>query len=455
VLLKNGRIGLEGEYQWIEILDGRIERMGRGEAPKSGKSLDLNGALVLPGFCDSHTHLENIALQHSHLNLEGLGREEILEAVRERCPRGFVVGRGWDESLWDRAEYLTREEIDGVCKSSPVLLIREDGHLAVGNTKLLELLGFGRKDGLIFEEDVGRALRALGAATRDFHFAQDYSLSRGVTCVHDFLSPEGMGEIMRLRREGALKIRIFANFYQSSFDHILSSGLYSGFGDDFLRIGALKLFADGSIGAGTAATEYRDGRIVEPFIEEKDLRRIVERANSSGIRVFTHAIGDLAIERVLRAYRGSKGNRIEHAELFREEFFQMLDGVEISVQPNFLKWAKPGGLYHRTLPNQWMERNNPYRDFVDHGVKILFGSDCMPLDPLFGIRMATESEFPRQRLSLEEALSAYTRGYGYMTRGGELRPGYVADLVVLDSFPHGDIIFTMVAGRIMWDRRSR
>ncbi len=454
ILLYNARVRLHGEYEWVEVEDGRISRLGSGEPPKSGRGINLRGALLLPGFCDSHTHLSNIAMMLTHLNLTGLGREEMMHLVKRRCQEDrVVVGRGWDESLWDDKRFPTVDELDSICKDKPVLLIREDGHVAVGNSRMLSLLGL--EESLILEEDVSRALKMLNLGKGSLRDAQDYALRRGVTCVHDFAGMDTFREYLRMRRDGELRIRVYANFYLPNLDDFLSLGFYSGFGDDYLRVGGVKIFADGSIGAGNAATRYADGRIVKPLMDAGEIRKIVLRANAGGIRVFTHAIGDLAIDGVLEAYRGTRGNRIEHLELVREEHIPLLRGMEASMQPNFLKWAKEGGLYHRMLGREWLERNNPYRELISSGMKLLFGSDCMPLDPQFGIRMATESEYGAQRIGLEEAVRAYTQGSKYLSdKLGELERGYLADLVAIEDFPRGKVIMTMVGGKIMWSSPS-
>lgn len=451
ILLHNAEVlGEEGSY--ILIKGNRIEKIGRGEPAGATRKYDLDGASVFPGFCDSHTHLSNVALMHGTLDLTGKKREEVLNSIERECKRKkVIVGRGWDESFWDRREYLTSEELDSVCKGAIVFLVREDGHLAVVNSLAREKYGMGDENGIIREEEVGRMAKILGAFKNlDFEYAQNYALSKGITCIHDFAGRETLREYFRMHRRNELKIRIYANFYREAYDLIRELGLHSGFGDPFLKIGALKIFADGSIGAHTAATTYSDGKVVEPMLSREKIRAIVEEANSHGIRVFTHAIGDLAIEEVLAAYRGTRENRIEHFELAGEEHFRK--EAEVSMQPNFLKWAKPQGLYHRMLGKKWLEKNNPYRKIIDSGMSMLFGSDCMPMDPLFGIKMAVESEYPAQRITFDEAIRAYTAGASYMhTLLGKIEKGAIADLVVVKD---GTVEMTIVNGRILYTRKN-
>ncbi len=449
MLLYNARIFGNEDYEYILIRGNKIEKLGKGNLPSEPRKIDLKGALVLPAFCDSHTHLSNIALMHGTLDLTNKGREEILNMVKEECKKKkMVIGRGWDESFWKYKRYLTKDEIDNVCKDKLVLLIREDGHIGVINSYGSKIFSLG-DEGIVKEKEIEKIMKKLKiGATLDFEYAQNYALSKGIACVHDFANIDTLKAYMRMHREGKLKIRIYANFYSSGYKLIKKLGFYSGFGDEHFRIGALKLFADGSIGAKTAATRYRDGEEVKPMLSARKTRRMVKEANSAGIRVFTHAIGDYAISEVLKGYEGSEGNRIEHFELVREEYLENLEGVNLSMQPNFLKWAKRWGLYERMLGQEWLSKNNPYRDILDSGANLLFGSDCMPMDPLYGIKMAVNSEYESQRISWEEAVRAYTLGAEYFGKEyGEIKEGNIADLVVLKN---DKIWMTIVDGKIMY-----
>ncbi len=458
MLLYNLRVFGEPDVEYILIRGNRIEKIGKGAHPTAARKINMHGALILPGFCDAHTHLSNVALMHSQLELTGLSREEVLKAVGRECKRrNVVIGRGWDESFWKRKEYITAEELDNVCAKKPVFLIREDGHLAVLNTSAQREFGVVGEDGIVREKDVENIMKLLRIGeSLDFEYAQDYALSKGITCVHDFASGSTLRKYMEMHRRGELKIRIYASFYSSAYPYVRRLGLHSGFGDDFLKIGALKLFADGSIGAKTAATDYLDGTRMEPMLEGKKLKRTVEKANRNGIRVFTHAIGNYAISEVLNAYKGTKGNRIEHFELVEEEHLGILES-SVCMQPNFLKWAKKGGLYEKMLGSQWLSRNNPYRLIIDGGGKLLFGSDCMPMNPLFGIHLAVNTECPLQRISIEEAVYAYTKGSKYFGKKfGRLKEGYVADLVAIEgelkdsNIANAQVLMTIVDGKIMY-----
>ncbi len=445
ILLHNARIfGSDGDY--ILIKDGRIEKIGCGALPDASRKIDMSGAEIIPGFCDSHTHLENIAMMHETIDLTGLSKEELMNVVMAECKKKkMVIGRGWDESTWKDKNIPTGKELDSLCPGKIVMLIREDGHMAVINGKAAERCGVVADEGVVREEALAACIKKLDVfSSLDFEYAQQYAIERGVTCVHDFATPGTLKAYFAMHAAGRLRIRIYASFYEDSYSDIKSLGLRSGFGDSFLRIGALKLFADGSIGAGTAATIYRDGRKVKPMLTAKNLGKIVKDANSNGIRVFTHAIGDLAIREVMRAYAGTRNNRIEHLEMPENE--NLVAGQEVSMQPNFLKWAKPGGLYHSKLEDNWRSQNNPYRKIIDSGMNVLFGSDCMPLDPIYGIELATSSDYDSQRISRVDAIKLYTIGAKYMhNRLGVIKEGNIADLAVLKN---NKVVMTIINGKI-------
>ncbi|MCD6276058.1 MAG: amidohydrolase [Thermoplasmata archaeon] len=459
LLIYNAVIGKE-DYEWLLIEGDKISKLGKDNPPSAARKIDARGGYVVPGFCDSHAHLINIAIMHEYLDLTGKSRREVFNMAERECEkRKIIIGRGWDESFWEEKRYITREELDDVC-SKPVLLIREDGHVGVANTAMLKKMDVWNDEGVLKENLLEKILKRLKIGdSLNFEYAQNYALSKGITCVHDFANIDTLKKYMEMHRRGELKIRIFASFYGSAYQIIKKLGLYSGYGNSYLRIGALKLFADGSIGAETAATRYIDGKVVKPLLRAKKLKNILKDANSRGIKVMTHAIGDTAIDEVLKAYREYPGNRIEHVELVREEQLNPLGKMELSMQPNFLKWNAKGGLYYTKLGEEWLERNNPYRKLIDSGAKLLFGSDCMPMDPLFGIYFAVNSRYPQQRIEVHEAFKAYTEGSKYMNSLlGEIKEGYLADLVVLSDDPERvregvnkiKIKMTIVNGKLMY-----
>jgi predicted amidohydrolase YtcJ len=235
------------------------------------------------------------------------------------------------------------------------------------------------------------------------------------------------------------------------------AGIRTGLGDEWLRIGPVKVFSDGSLGAYTAALDApyegrpeERGMLVHP---PSELRSILETAHAAGLQTATHAIGDAAVRLVVETLadvqeadpRDSLRHRIEHFELPDDDVLrQMRDaGLLASCQPNFIgQWSGPGDLYESRLGTVRNRENNPYRRISRLGIPLCFGSDGMPYGPLYGIHWAVNGYFEDQRLSPEEAFRAYTAGSAYAAfeeqTKGTLEPGRLADFVVLDGDPFDD-----------------
>jgi predicted amidohydrolase YtcJ len=237
----------------------------------------------------------------------------------------------------------------------------------------------------------------------------------------------------------------------------------------------VKTLTDGSIGGRTAkvSTPYEDGEGTGQWVvPPEELDEIVSRADAAGLQAVAHAIGDEAITAVLDAFDrtdapGAARHRVEHAEMLTDEHIERFaaSGAVASVQPNFLKWAGPDGLYEDRIGTERRRRTNRYRDLLDAGARLAFGSDCMPLDPLLGVHHAVNAPAEGQRLTVTEALRAYTLGGAYAgfdeDRMGTVEPGKLADLVVLERSPweHAedivdvDVTMTVVDGEIVYDDR--
>jgi len=471
LILFNGKIYTLDAPDCAEALAasaGRIAALGSTEeiralAGEGTEMIDLGGKTALPGFIDAHTHLVSTGLVETvYLDLAGAGSlEELLELVRaaleKRAAGEWLIGRHWEESHWPGKRYVTRRELDRVAPDNPVALFRIDGHLLAVNSKALELVPLptelrARADlegGLLREEaawwfneqiqpEPEMIKQALAAATRSAH-------SLGITSVHEIAKPSYIRAYQKLRP----KLRIYLNPKVEYAEEFFKIGLESGFGNEWLRLGAIKIFADGSIGAGNAALSepYRDregcGRL---NYEPEELFQIVRQAHEHGWQVMAHAIGDRAIELILKTYeRAGVGPedryRIEHFELANSEQMERVArlGIIASMQPNFVKWAGPGDLYETRLGAEWARQIGPHRLVLDNGIHLACGSDCMPLGPLFGIHQAVNTPHPDQRLTVEEALRCYTRGGAYASfeedLKGSLAPGKLADLVVLSADP--------------------
>ena len=471
----NGRVltlSRPARAEALALAGAQIAAVGRNKeiqalvGPET-ETIDLQGRTVLPGFIDAHTHLISTGLLETlYLNLaEARSLAELLEmvraAARQKAEGEWLVGRRWEESRWPERRYITRADLDRVAPANPVALFRVDGHLLSVNSKALELAELPEhlrdradlEQGLLWEEaaswlhdriepEAEVLERAIAAATERAH-------SLGITSVHDIVKPGYLRAYQALRGEGGLKLRVYLNLGVEAARPLLATGLRTGFGDEWLRLGGVKLFADGSLGAGNAALSEayldREGRGKLNY-DDEELSRIVVEAHEHGWQVLAHAIGDRAIEQVLRAYElagvePADRYRIEHFELASDKQLEWAArlGLIASMQPNFLQWAEPGGLYETRLGEERTGRISPHRLALDAGLKLAFGSDCMPLGPLFGIHRAVNAPYPAQRLTVEEALRCYTLGGAYASfeegLKGSLEPGKLADLVVLSTDP--------------------
>lgn len=493
----------------IRFEDGRVEALGEDVYPESngGNRLDLDGEVVLPGFNDAHCHVISVGMTLLESDLStATSREHALDMLRENAeqtpPGNWVLGFGYDESTWSpgNREYLTREELDEVSDSHPIAAQRVDGHTSTLNSEALARIDFegaesdvhydgAEPTGVIVEDAVIRLRRATypepEKARRALDLATDRAVELGLTSLQDMAgmtTAPGPGDPAHAAfhaawREGELPVRIGYYVHVERNDALSSLELASGFGDDRLRVLGLKVFSDGAIGSQTAklSDEFADdpGNDGQFVIERDEMAEAFAEAADANQQIATHAIGDEAIGVVLDAYEEVQSTyaadgprlRIEHLELATDDHLRRLRalGGVASMQPNFLQWSAPDGLYDTRLGDQWLRRNNAFRAVVDEGIPLAFGSDTMPFGPLYGVHHAVNAPHEVQRLSVEEAIHAYTRGAAYAEfaedRKGTLEPGMLGDAVVLDRdpFEHPDEIrdievrATIVGGEIVYE----
>ncbi|WP_458188010.1 amidohydrolase [Haladaptatus sp. NG-WS-4] len=456
--------------------------------------VDLDGRVLLPGFVDAHTHMATVGsyLVNADLSIADSPADcvELLADLDD--DREWLLGYGFDESTWDDSRYLTREDLDAVSETHPVVAFREDMHIAAVNGEVLERLGDempdedvkregGEPTGIIVEDaidvvheaiepDAETMRELLLAAQRDAH-------EKGVTGVHDMVRRSRAPEVYRqLELDGDLELRVRINYWSDHVEAVEEVGLRTNHGSEFVRTGAIKTFTDGSFGGRTAkvAAPYEDGEGTGQWVVlPEELDDLVSRADDAGLQVTAHAIGDEAIDAALDAFEATDDpeamrHRVEHVELVTDEHVERFaeSGVVASVQPNFLKWAQPDGLYDSRLGEERREQTNRYRTLLDSGAHVAFGSDCMPLDPLLGVHLTVNAPVDAQRLSVTEALRAYTHGAAYAgfdeQRLGTVEAGKKADFVVLNRSPWEhtddiqdiDVTLTVVDGDVVFDGRN-
>ncbi|MFQ5794407.1 MAG: amidohydrolase [Candidatus Bipolaricaulia bacterium] len=473
------------EQEAVAIWRDRILAVGRSKEIQAlgagAETIDLHGKTVLPGFIDAHTHFVQLGLEQTvYLNLGEAGSlEAALDRVRDaakRRPEGeWIVGRGWDESHWPEARYITREDLDRITSRHPVALFRVDGHLASVNQVALQTLNVRSEDGLLREETAWRIYDLIGFNPEQLReavrAATRLAYRHGVTSVHDIVEPEQIQVYNELRDK--LRIRVRINPRVQFLDDLSGLGLRTGFGGPFLKLGAIKIFTDGSIGAGNAALnepyEDRDGTGALNY-EPEELKWLVQTAHRNGFQLMIHAIGDRGIATALDALAeagvtADDRPRIEHLELVSDGQIERMRqlGVVASMQPNFIgNWGLSDGMYERRLGKARTVYMNPFAKLIEAGVPLAFGSDCMPFSPRYGLHWAINTPFEIQRLSVETAIHAYTLGAAYAgfdeAEVGSITPGKLADLVVVSDNPHRipdriedlEVVMTILGGEIVY-----
>lgn len=470
-ILKGGVFPTVPTADALAIGGGKVLALGQAEkmaplASEITQTIDLEGKTVLPGFIDAHTHFLQSGLEEisSVTDLSKLDRTDTLaklaEAVRSRGEGEWVIGRGWDESVWQDPSYLSCEELDRIAPRNPVVAVRIDGHLLTVNNLALKRIpadvNQGQIDisrGILREKEAFAFLRKIGPdaeTLRDALYAATALAHRlGITSIHTMLSPDRIRPYMRER--GRVKLRVTLYPEISCLDALETLGIESGFGDEWLRLGGVKLFADGSIGAGNAA-------LGEPFADsgengslnytDEELVHLIRRAEEAGLQTAIHAIGDRAIEQVLRAHLTAGTSRelrhrIEHFELpAKAQIERAKDmGLNISMQPNFVgNWSGDKRMYQARLGSQRDRQSDPHHLVLEAGLPLAFGSDCMPISPLYGLHWAVNAPHPSQRVSVSEGISCYTEVGAYLSfeeaKKGKIEVGMDADLVILDQDPH-------------------
>jgi hypothetical protein len=309
--------------------------------------------------------------------------------------------------------------------------------------------------------------------------ASDHALSLGCTGVHDAgLGGPEIRAYQEAYRQGKLRVRANLMIKGEAAKAAGSLGLLTGFGDEMLQVGPVKLMMDGSLGARTAALfePYEDESTTKGILRmmPEALTELVEDAHNKGLQVAIHAIGDLAVEHSINSIsealrqnpRKNHRHRIEHCEIMTanniERIMQL--GIVPDMQPNFIgEWSGPGSMYNQRLGDKRERMSNPYRWMLDEGIPIAFGSDGMPFDPIYGIWSAVNHPIRYNRITLEEAVQCYTLNSAYAgfqeKMSGSIEPGKLADLAVfksdLSEIPKKEIrdvgcYMTLVNGKILY-----
>jgi predicted amidohydrolase YtcJ len=495
-------------------------------------TLDLDGRFVVPGFDDAHNHMQAFGATLGEVPLHaGAVRSipDVVAAIGARAataPAGtWIVGAGYDHNKLAERRHPTCHELDEVSPEHPVLLNHTSGHFATLNTAAMRLAGIGRVDvpdgGVVAVDDEGepnglleeqaqqlvRGLlhpRSVAEMVANLAAASDRYLREGITSCQEAgvggilgtAEPTELAAYQRARHERSLRVRVTLMASVDALhgaDHhpddpeplALDLGLHTGFGDDWLRIGPTKIFADGSLMGRTAAMfeDYAGEPGNRGYLQmpEERLRSLILAAHRSGWQIATHAIGDRAVSTVLDAYeealrrhpRADHRHRIEHCGVCRADDVARIARLGIVPVPQARFISEIGdGMLDAIGPERAADCYRE-RSFLDAGITVPGSSDRPVVDgaPLLGIhdlvnqRTATGRPFnPGEALTVEQAIAAYTMGSATAAfaedRKGSITPGKLADLVVLDrdlttTDPDGiaetGVLATVVGGRFEHD----
>ncbi len=515
------------EAEAVAVLGHRIVAVGSSQQVDAWRGphthvVDAGGKRLLPGFNDAHVHFTDGGVQLDSVQLnDATSPQEFVRRIQERAAKSakgeWLLGGDWDETKWSPAVLPTKELIDAATPETPVAVGRYDGHMVLANSLALKLAGITAQTpdpagGVIVRDRQGNPTGALKDAAQDLLFkvvpvrshdqrrhaierALEHAASLGVTSVQH-MNPDyaDIAIYSELLEEGKLTTRIYAAPLITQVEDQVKIGIRRAFGGPYLRIGGVKAYADGSLGSTTAY-------FFEPFLDQPGNRGLLSdemqpislmrdrmmRADAAGLQICTHAIGDAGISAILDIYseiekgHGSRDRRwrIEHAQHMAAKDFDRFAQLHViaSVQP-----------YHAIDDGRWAEsrighdrasRTYAFRTFLDHGVRLALGTDwdVAPLDPMLTLYAATtratldgknpKGWFPEQKLTIQEAIEAYTIGSAYAEfqekEKGSITEGKLADMVLLsDDVLRIDpakirdvkVLKTWVGGKLTYDRDS-
>ncbi|MBZ5534618.1 MAG: amidohydrolase family protein [Acidobacteriia bacterium] len=529
LVLFNGRLWTEVRIQpWAEALasrKGRITAVGSNEEIKKlvgpqTRLIDLQGRLALPGMIDDHTHFMSGGFQLLSVNLrDAQTPNEFARRIKQKAEslgaKRWITGGDWDHELWPRAALPTKELIDLFTPDNPVFVGRLDAHMALANSVVLQMAKITRetKDppggtivrdpetgaptGLLKDAAMGLVWPLIPPPTEAekeeaFTAALAEAARVGVTSIQDITPWSDFDLYQRYRNTEKLTVRINARTPMSQWERQADHVKRHGVGDEWLRLGGLKAFMDGSLGSTTALffEPYNDasqttGLMADDNIPEGKLKRNIQDADKAGLQCSIHAIGDKANHLLLDYYEEVETENGPRDRRFRIEHAQHLLPSDI---PRFARLGVLPSMqpYHAIDDGRWAERrlgrsrlNTSYafRSLLDAGASLTFGSDwnVAPLSPLQGIFAAVAREtldgknphgwIPEERITVPDAVHAYTMAAAFAgfeeREKGSLEPGKLADVVVLSQdifrinprdISKTEVRSTIVGGKVVYSK---
>ena len=514
------------EAQALAVVRNRITAVGDNESIKrltkdKTRVLDAHGRLVLPGFNDSHVHFLAGGRQLSSVDLRtAKSPQELAERLAKFAanlpPGTWITGGDWDHENWPDAKLPTRKIIDAATPNHPVFVSRLDGHMALSNSLALRLGGITRDTpdpdgGLIVRDESGEPTGVLKDAAMNRvaakipatsaedrlsagRAATNHAARLGVTSVQDMSGSGDVPVYEQLLGRGELKTRIYAAAPLPHWKRSADSGLKAASGTEWIRQGALKGFADGSLGSTTALffENYLDapqtpGLPSDEMFPDGAMLRRVRDADHAGLQVMIHAIGDRANDQILSIFE-----QVTQAQSMRERRFRIEHAQHLRLQdiPRFAEAKVIASMqpYHCADDGRWAEKRigperakgtYAFRSLLDHNVVLAFGSDwnVAPLDPIQGIAAAVTRQtldgkhpqgwVPEQKITAMEAVRAYTVGSAFAefqeNEKGTLAPGKLADFVVLsrdifkipaEEIKQTTVVTTVVDGKVVFESKA-
>jgi len=486
---------------------------------KGTRVVDLKGRFALPGFNDAHIHLASGGQAKMTVDLTGArSLEEFQQRIRARLPDHkpgeWITGRGWDHTLWPGKQFPRRQDLDAVSTTHPMIFTRVDGHVAIANSRALELAkitretpdpaggeierdpGAGQPTGMLKENATGLVRRQIPRITpeqrrRGIELALADASRFGITSIQDNSDWQDFLVYEQLKKEGKLHVRITEWLpFTAPLARLEEMRAYGGTSDPWLKTGALKGVTDGTLGSRTAA-------MLAPFADDPstsgilripvdELKEMAVERDKAGFQIALHAIGDRANRVALDAFAAARAangkrdarHRIEHAQVVGPGDFERYANLDViaSMQP-----------CHETTDMRWAEaRLGPerskgayaWRTMERHGVKLAFGTDYSvePMDPMRGLYACVTRELPgggptggwipNEKISIDDCIRSYTAGSAYAEfeegRKGRLAPGLFADIVVLSAdvtkvpspeILKTEVVMTFAGGRLVYEKK--
>lgn len=524
LVLYNGRLHTLDDQQpqatAVALQHGRVLAVGTDDditqlhLPHAEK-INLNGAFVTPGLVDAHCHFQWYALSLRQVNLLDVpslaeAQRRIASKVADLPVGEWLQGRGWKNQRWPDPRLPHKNDLDPLTSHHPALLRDKSGHTAWVNSLALQQAGItaatpdpeggeigrderGEPTGILYENAIQLVRQHIPAYTNEqivesMQEAQENCWRVGLTGLHDFDGRASFEALQTLHRQQKLGLRIYKNIPSALIDHAVALGLQTDFGDEWLRIGGVKIFADGALGGKTAL-------MVEPYENEphnvgiavtdkEEMYAIASKASAHGLSVTVHAIGDKAVHDILDVYEAVRQDeaqrgdtrqlrhRIEHVQVYHPQDRDRLSQLNViaSMQPTHaVSDMEMADAYWGTRARY----SYAWRDMLASGALLVFGSDfpVEDIDPRYGLHAAVTRQkrstserdyapqgwYTEQCLSIEEALHAFTLATavtsGQEAQLGSITPGKQADLTIYDRdllhIPADEILETDILGTIV------